>query len=176
MSVLDVLFPKEGEEGAQGIEYVWMGGSEWLTPPMGSPKLYEELVHDFERPIIERVHAAGAISHVHCHGNVRSTLETVIERGGDYFEPVEPPPDGDITFSEAKALAGGRITLGGNIEARVLENESADVVERAVRDAFEGGKDRMVLHNSAGPISALTQKALANYHRLVDVWEELSPI
>ena len=173
MSALDVLLPKEGEKG---VEHVWMGGCEWLTPPMGSPRLYEELVQEFERPVVERIHAGGAVCHVHCHGNVRSTLESVIERGADYFEPVEPPPDGDITFAEAKRLAGGRITLGGNIEARVLENEDADTVERAVREAFEGGRHRMVLSNTAGPISALTPKTLANYSRLVDVWEELSPV
>ncbi len=112
--------------------------------------------------------------HVHCHGNVRSTLEMVIERGGDFFEPVEPPPDGDITFAEAKSLAAGRITLGGNIEARVLENETPDVVEKAVRAVFEGGTDRMILKLTAGPVSAVTKDMAANYHRVVDVWEELS--
>lgn len=169
LDVLDVLL-RPGT-----IEWVWMGGCEWLTPPMGSPRLYDRLVHAYEARVIERIHAGGAIAHVHCHGNVRSTLERVIERDGDYFEPVEPPPDGDITFAEAKAAAAGRITLGGNVEARILENESADAVEQAVRAAFEGGRQRMVLQNSAGPISDLTPRMHQNYHRLIDVWEELSP-
>ena len=78
--------------------------------------LYRELVQDFERKVIERIHAGGDISHIHCHGNVRSTLELAIQRGGDFFEPVEPPPDGDITFAEAKALANGRITLGETLK------------------------------------------------------------
>ena len=170
LSVLEVLLaPKT-------VEYVWMGGCEWLTPPMGSPKLYEQLVQVFEERVISRVHQAGAIAHVHCHGNVRSTLELVVRRGGDYFEPVEPPPDGDIGFAEAKALAAGRMTLGGNVEARILENEDAGVVERAARQAFEGGKFRMVLSNSAGPISAVTPRMRANYHRMIDVWEELSAL
>jgi uroporphyrinogen-III decarboxylase len=158
------------------VDYVWMGGSEWLTPPMGSPGLYERLVHAYERPIIERVHAAGAVCHVHCHGNVRSTLPLVAERGADLFEPVEPPPDGDITMAEAKALAGGRMTLGGNVEARVVENESADAAEAATRAAFEGGRERMVLRTTAGPIGPVTPRMLENMHRLVDVWEELSPL
>jgi len=170
LGVLDVVL-------ADGtVDYVWVGGSEWLTPPMGSPALYRELVHEFERPIIRRAHEAGAVCHVHCHGNVRSTLELAIERGADFFEPVEPPPDGDITFAEAKALAAGRMTLGGNIEARVLERRSARAVEQAVRAAFEGGRHRMVLKTTAGPISAMTLEVAANYLRMVDVWEELSPI
>lgn len=158
------------------VDYVWIGGSEWLTPPMGSPRLFEELVQPYERQLIEKIHAAGALSHIHCHGNVRSTLELAIDRGGDFFEPVEPPPDGDITFAEAKMLAKGRITLGGNVEARILENENADAVEEAARRAFEGGKDRMALQTTAGPISKMTPKMAENYHRMIDVWEELSPI
>jgi len=170
LSALDVVLSK------RNVEYVWMGGSEWVTPPMASPRIYEELVQNFERPVIERIHAAGALCHVHCHGNVRSTLEMAIERGADFFEPVEPPPDGDITFAEAKALADGRITLGGNIEMRVLECGAPDEVERAARAAFEGGKKRMVLKPTAGPIGAITPAMLANYLRMIDVWEELSPI
>jgi len=158
------------------IEYVWMGGSEWLTPPMGSPTLYEELVHKYEQPIIERIHEAGAISHIHCHGNVRSTIEMVIKRGGDFFEPVEPPPDGDITMAEAKVIANGRMTLGGNIESRVLENGTVDEVEKAVIAAFAGGKERMVLQTTAGPLSIMDAKMIENYHKMIDIWEECSPV
>lgn len=170
LSILEILL------AARTIEYVWMGGCEWLTPPMGSPQLYEELVQPFEKQIIERIHAGGALSHVHCHGNVRSTLEKVIEREADYFEPVEPPPDGDITFAEAKAMADGRIALGGNIEARLIEHEPAAAVEEATRKAFEGGKKHMVLQTTAHPLNDLTPTMIANYHRMIDVWEELSAI
>ncbi len=170
LDVLDVLLaPKR-------IEMIWMGGCEWVTPPMASPQVYEELVQNFETPIIERIHAGGALAHVHCHGKIRSTLDGVIARGADYFEPVEPPPDGDITFAEAKARADGRLTLGGNVEARILEYGSADEVETATRAAFAGGTARMVLQDSAGPIAALTDTMLRNYHRLIDVWEECSSI
>jgi uroporphyrinogen-III decarboxylase len=126
--------------------------------------------------VIERIHASGAVCHVHCHGNVRSTLERVIQRGGDFLEPLEPPPDGDITFAEAKAIAEGRITLGGNVESRILETGDADAVEAATRRAFDGGKERMVLQTTAGPISTMTPRLIENYHRLIDVWEELSPM
>ena len=99
LEILDVLL----EPGL--IEYVWMGGCEWLTPPMGSPQLYTDLVHQYEKPLIERMHAGGALSHVHCHGNVAATLEQVIERGADFFEPVEPPPDGISPWPKPKPSA-----------------------------------------------------------------------
>jgi len=170
LDVLDVLFTKPG------IEFTWMGGCEWLTPPMGSPRLYEELVQKPEREIISRIHKAGALVHIHCHGNVRTTIQSVIVRGTDYFEPVEPPPDGDITFAEAKRIANGKMTLGGNIESRILECEDEEEVEKATRAAFDGGKQRMVLQTTAGPLVPMNAQILANYHRMIDVWEELSPI
>ncbi len=158
------------------VEYLWMGGSEWVTPPMGSPKLYEALVQEQERAVIERAHEAGALAHVHCHGNVRTTLELTIERGGDFLEPMEPPPDGDVTLAEAKRIAAGRIALGGNIESRILENESVEATEAACRAAFEGPNDRLVFQTTAGPIGRFCPRMLANYHRMIDVWEELSPL
>ncbi len=158
------------------VDYVWLGGCEWLTPPMASPAMYETLVQPFELPIIAKAHEAGAVAHVHCHGNIAATLEMVIARGADMCEPCEPPPDGDMTFAAAKAAAAGRITLGGNIEARVLEREDEQAVERACRAAFEGGKQRMILQTTAGVYCAMTPRMLANYHRLIDVWEELSAI
>ena len=42
--------------------------------------------------------------------------------------------------------------------------------------AFEGGSGRMILKATAGPICALTPRMIENYSRMIDVWEELSPI
>ena len=160
-----------------GIDYVWLGGSEWVTPPMASPRVYDELVQEQERDVISYIHDnSDAVVHVHCHGHVRDALPKVIERGGDYLEPVEPPPDGDITMAEAKEQADGRVTLGGNVECRLLCNEPADTVEAATRAAFEGGKRRFVLRPTEGPSPRLTEREHANYMRMIDVWEELSPI
>ena len=159
------------------IEYVWMGGSEWLTPPMASPALYDALVQEQERSIISRVHEDGdTIVHVHCHGRVRHALPKTIDRGADFTEPVEPPPDGDITMAEAKAIADGRITLGGNLEARVLTYASEGEVEAATRAAFDGGKRRFILQPTEGPSPHIAERELRNYMRVIDVWEELSPI
>ena len=158
----------------KGIDYVLIRGCEWLTPPMGSPVLYEELVQPFERELIEMSHEAKAFIHVHCHGNVRSTLKLVVERGADLFEPVEPPPDGDITFAEAKKLASGRMTIGGNIEARTIENEGADKVRKAVEEAFLGGNRHMVLMDSAPPVGRYTERIVENYHAVIDLWEQLA--
>ncbi|HIE03232.1 MAG TPA: hypothetical protein EYP61_00575 [Candidatus Latescibacteria bacterium] len=106
-----------------------------------------------------------------CHGNVRGTIESVVDRGADYLEPVEPPPDGDITMAEAKEVVRGRMTLGRNIEVRMLEFGDLEEVEAATRAAFEG------LRTTEGPIAPrMSDRMRANYHRMIDVWEELSPM
>ncbi len=159
------------------LDVVWMGGSEWITPPMGSPRLYDELVQEQEREIIRFVHERSrALVHVHCHGRVRHALARAVERGADYTEPVEPPPDGDITMAEAKRVAAGHLALGGNLECRILYNESEDAAEAAARAAFEGGKERFVFRTTEGPSPRLSEREFRNYMRAVDVWEELSPI
>lgn len=169
MDVLKVLLSRPG------VDLVWIGGSEWLTPPMASPVLYDALVQEQERAMIDYVHAnSNAVVQVHCHGNVGTVLEKTITRGADYTEPVEPPPDGDITLADAKRLAAGRITLGGNIETRIMANEPEEIVERAVRAAFEGDKNRHVLVTTAGCSPTLSDREYRNYQRLIDVWEELS--
>jgi hypothetical protein len=172
--VLDVLGVLLSEPG---IEYVWIGGSEWVTPPMASPCTYDRLVQAQERSLIDHAHATrDALVHVHCHGHVRHALQRTIERGADYTEPVEPPPDGDITMAEAKALADGRITLGGNVECRVLCNEDEAAVEAAVRAAFAGGTHRFVLRPTEGPSPQMTEREFHNWIKLVDLWEALGEV
>jgi len=169
LDCLRVLFSEPG------IEYVWLGGSEWVTPPMGSTSIYDGLVQEQEKTLIAFINEnSDAVVHVHCHGHVRHAIQRTIERGADYTEPVEPPPDGDITMAEAKRLANGRITLGGNIEARVLVNGSEEEVEQATRAAFEGGKERFVLRTSEGPSPRLSEQEFRNYMRMIDVGEGLS--
>ncbi len=70
---------------------------------------------------------------------MRHALERTIERGADYTEPVEPPPDGDITMAEAKRLVAGRLALGGNIDCRVLTDPlPIQLTHIAIRQAMPG--------------------------------------
>lgn len=166
LDVLEVLLAKPG------IEYLWIGGSEWVTPPMASPGTYDALVQAQERSLIAYAHAQGVpIVHVHCHGHVRHALQRTIERGGDYTEPVEPPPDGDITMAEAKALADGRIALGGNVECRVLCSGSPEDVRDAVEAAFAGGTTHFVLRPTEGPSPTMNRREAANWITMIDAWE-----
>jgi hypothetical protein len=171
LDVLRVLLARPG------IEIVWIGGSEWVTPPMASPRTSDRLVQAQERRLIEVVHAHSdpeghrPIVHIHCHGHVRHALQRTIERGADYTEPVEPPPDGDITMQEAKALAAGRITLGGNVECRLLCNGTPDDIHAAVDAAYAGGTHRFILRPTEGPSPMMSAREAGNWAALVAGWE-----
>ena len=85
-------------------------------------------------------------------------------------------PDGDITMAEAKKLVAGRMTLGGNVQARTLEMEDEEATERATRAAFEGGKERFILRPTEGPSPVISEREFRNWMTMIDVWEELSAI
>ncbi len=171
LEVLKVLLSKPG------IESVLVGGSEWVTPPMASPAIYDALVQEQETSIIDYIHSnSDAMVHIHCHGRFRRALQRTIERGADYTEPVEAPPDGDITMAEAKELAAGRITLGGNIQCRILVNETESAVEKAVRAAFEGGKQRFVLRPTEAASPRIMEREYRNYMRVIELWRDLGEI
>ncbi|MCF7943705.1 MAG: hypothetical protein K9L21_04675 [Spirochaetia bacterium] len=160
------------------IDMVWIGGSEWLTPPMSSPEIYRKLSVEPEKKLIERIHSHHSLAHIHSHGNVGSPIiDSVIERGADYFEPVEPPPDGNIEFADAKEQAGKNLTLGGNIELSLIESGSPEKVYRAVEKAVSGRKDNMVLAISAPTNRPAIPAAMEkNLHALIDAWEELGDL
>ena len=156
------------------IDIVWIGGSEYVTPPMAAPEVYRSLVGPYEKELVETAHEAGALVWTHCHGSVYNALEIVAAGGTDLFEPVEPPPDGDVEFAKAKYLVRDRLTLGGNIESRILEAGESDEVVKAVNCAFEGRNDRMILIDSAGSVRKYTDRMAHNYHALIDTWESIS--
>ncbi len=171
LQILDVLL------SSPGIDVVWIGGSEWLTPPMASPDIYDRLIQQQESRLIAKAKESGALTHVHCHGNVREILPLVVQRGTDYFEPVEPPPYGDVEFAEAIEKVNGAVALGGNIELALLENGSEVEIGRAVQTAFHGNRRGMVLATSAASnLPVFTDKVARNYHCLIDQWEELSSL
>ncbi|MDP6449384.1 MAG: hypothetical protein QF773_01100, partial [Lentisphaeria bacterium] len=78
----------------------YTAGPELCTPPMTSPAVFAALVTPYQRQLIEIIHDAGLAAAIHCHGRVRSILEEVLETGADVLEPIEPPPQGDITLAE----------------------------------------------------------------------------
>ena len=166
--IVDRLMAAISERIEQRLEYVlkngvtpifWVGGSEQATPPMMSPQLYDELVVAYESRLFDMIHHYGGHVHIHCHGRINGVLDKMVAMGADMLDPVEPPPQGDITIAEAKRRAAGRLTLLGNIEFVELEFATPDRIDARVKEAIcSVRKDHTFLYPSATAISRVSDR------------------
>ena len=157
---------------SRGVGPFWhINGVERASPPMMGPRQWDEWVVPYDGEIIRRIKNRDpeARIHVHCHGRISSLLDSWIAMGVDSIDPVEPPPQGDIQFVEAKRRVKGRITLFGSIESCWLDMARPDEIELAVRSAIEdGGSLRMALMPSATRYERHTERYNANALRYIE--------
>ena len=161
--LIDAMF-----EGRALDAIVNLGGSEQCTPPMMDAWAFDEFVVPYDGQIVGRLKEYGVMAHCHCHGKIRHALARIIDMGFDATDPVEPPPAGDVTYAEARAIAGGRITLVGNLEWDELCFAEPWHIRQRVKEILEPGGDRLILAASAGPISAITPRLADNYRAWVE--------
>lgn len=147
---------------------VTMGGAEQCTPPMMHPEDFAELIVPYDGRIMAALKGNVLGVNCHCHGKVRKALGGMLEMGYDSTDPVEPPPAGDVTIAEARAIVGDRMTLIGNLEFDELENTHPDHIRRRVREMLAAGPNRLVLAASAGPISRVSDRLAANVRAWIE--------
>jgi len=145
-----------------------IGGSEQCTPPMMSPEAYAEYVTPYDSRLVKALKEANIPVNCHCHGKVRRALREMVAAGFESTDPVEPPPAGDVTITEAREIVGDRLTLVGNLEFDELESATPDHIRRRVREIIDTGKRRLILGASAGPISRLGQRLAENYRAWIE--------
>ena len=152
--------------------FVNLGGSEQCTPPMTSPRAFDEFVVPYDSQIIAKFKEYGVLASCHCHGKVSHALKGIMEAGYVGTDPVEPPPMGDVTFEQARKITGGNLTLFGNLEWSELDQSTPEQIKTRVREILSYGKERLVVSSSAGPICAMTPTQIANYYAWVDAMLE----
>lgn len=140
-----------------------LNGSEQATPPMNSPKAYEQLVYPYEKKLASLIHSYGKFVSVHSHGKVSKNLPLMVDAGIDMVDPIEPLPSGDISFQDARKLTEKKIVLAGNLQYADMEREDEAYVERCVREIFSDGYDRIVLNATASPITFLSERVKENF-------------
>lgn len=141
-----------------------IAGPEYLGEPLASPRLFRDFCLDFDRRLIEIIRASDNFACVHCHGRLGGILDMIAEMQPHLLEPLEPPPDGDVTLKELKRRVGGDICLMGYIEFRHIEYDEPHVLEQRIAEACrDGAETGYVLLPTAGPIQALTQRSLENH-------------
>lgn len=147
---------------ANGVVTVYrICGPEYATPPYLSPKDFKELVVRYDQEIIDLLHKYGGKARFHSHGKVKKVLEFILKMGIDAIDPLEPPPDGDITLKEARDILGDKVVLIGNIEERLFEIGSKDDIETAVKNAIEEASDGpFILCPTAMPLTTPLDKRI----------------
>ncbi len=116
-------------------------GEEMVAPPLHGRQDFIDFNVHYDRPIADRIHAAGGRFNVHCHGSVKSIIDCFPELGADVFHCFEAPPMGDITPAETKAALRGKVALEGNIQIADMYEKSPNEIraqtEALIRDCFD---------------------------------------
>lgn len=149
-------------------------GPEYASEPYLPPSLFKEYVCRYDRPLIEAIHRHGGFARIHSHGRLSGILDYIATMDADGLDPIEPPPQGDMSLAEVGQKYGSQMVLFGNLEISDIENMPTPQFRKQVQRALkEGtGKDRrgFVLMPSACPygrkISSLT---LRNYETIIEV-------
>jgi hypothetical protein len=151
-------------------------GPEYASPPYLPPRLFEEYVTRYDAPMVEAIQSRGGFARIHAHGNLREVLPHIAATGCTGIDPIEPPPQGDVSLASVRERYGEQMVLWGNIEASDLENLPADEfrakVETALREGTAGSGRGFVLMPSACPYGRrLSPRALRNYELMIELAE-----
>jgi hypothetical protein len=154
-------------------------GAEYATEPYLPPRLFEDYVVRYTRPMIESIHRHGGFARLHCHGRIRSALPYIVAMGADATDPIEPPPLGDVELADVRRQYGRQLALFGNLEIRDIESlppaEFEKVVAKSLRDGTAGEGRGFVLMPSACPCGRkITAQTMANYQTMVRLATGLS--
>jgi len=147
-------------------------GPELATEPYLPPRLFEEYVVRYTRPMVEAINRHGGVARIHCHGRIRSALPHFVAMGAGGTDPIEPPPQGDVDLGWVRREFGRELILFGNIEIAELEYMEPPAFERrvaqALRDGTSGPGRGFVLHPSACPCGrTITPRTMKNYETMV---------
>jgi uroporphyrinogen-III decarboxylase len=147
-------------------------GPEYASEPFLPNRLFEEYVIRYTGPMVGLIQRYGGFARIHCHGHIRHLLRHFVGMGATATDPIEPPPQGDITLAEVRRDYGKDLVLFGNLEIADIENLSPPQFERVVaqtlREGTAGEGRGFVLLPSAGPYGrTITPTTLANYETMV---------
>lgn len=127
-------------------------GSELAAPPLVSMETFRRWVIPYAQELIGVIHAGGAKSIQHFHGQVRDLLPAFVEMGADALHTIEAPPVGNCTLTEAFQAVGDRLTLIGNIQYDDFRFFTPEQMRAAVQSVLaEARGRRFILSPTAGP-------------------------
>ncbi len=151
-------------------------GPEYASPPYLPPRLFREYVCRYDRRLVELIHRHGGYARIHSHGRLRTILDDIAALEADALDPIEPPPQGDVTLRYVRERHGRQLALFGNLEVSDIEllptELFAEKVQRALDEGTAGEGRGFVLMPSACPYGReLSPLTLRNYERIIEMVE-----
>jgi len=168
-----LIFPRCQQVARNFPGRLWrICGSEYASEPYLPPRLYDDYVVRYTGKMIKEIQRYGGYARIHSHGRLKGIIPFIAKMKPDGLDPLEPPPQGDMTLAEIKDAIGKDTVLMGNIELADIENLPTSEFEKKVRTALlEGtqGEGRgFILYPSAYPYGrTITPRTLANYETMV---------
>jgi uroporphyrinogen-III decarboxylase len=105
------------------------------------PDFFRQFVQEYEKRMLDAIHAAGGFSVYHNCGFARSLYSNYRELGMTVWETVSEPPRGDNRLAEAKAVLGDKICLLGNLDqVEFLKRATPQEVAARAREIVAVGK------------------------------------
>jgi hypothetical protein len=149
-------------------------GSEYASEPYLPPRLYQEYIVRYTGELCAAIRRHGGYPRIHSHGRLRAILPLLARMEPACLDPLEPPPQGDMTLREIKAAVGADMVLMGNIEASDIEGlpprEFRKKVVAALREGTAGSGRGFILMPSACPYGrAITERTMENYRIMADL-------
>jgi hypothetical protein len=146
-----------------------LSGPEFATPPLLSPRHFDDFVRRYDQTLIDLIHGFGCRIIVHCHGRLNAVLERFVAMGVDGLHPLEGPPMGDVTLAQAKARVGDRLCILGTLQIGDMMAAEPDEIRRQVRAIRRDAPGGMILTTSATPYETLmTSRLMENYAAAID--------
>ena len=151
-------------------------GPEYASPPYLPPELFRRYVTRYDTEIIRLIHQSGGYARVHSHGNLSRILDDIAGMGADALDPIEPPPQGDVSLRYVRERYGDRLTLFGNIEVSEIETMETSLFKDRVKQALEEGMSGQgrgfVLMPTACPLSRkLSERTFYHYQIMMELVE-----
>ena len=151
-------------------------GPEYASPPFLPPRLFREYVTAYDRLMVEAIQSEGGYARIHCHGNIKEILDDIAATGCMGLDPIEPPPQGNVSLRYVRERVGEQMALFGNLEASDIEflptDQFAEKVKTALDEGTAGPGRGFVLMPSSCPYGrVLPIQAMRNYEVMVSAVE-----
>jgi uroporphyrinogen-III decarboxylase len=153
-------------------------GPEYASPPYLPPRLFHEYVVGYDKPIVDSIQKYGGFARLHSHGKLHDILDHIAATGASGLDPIEPPPQGDVTLKYVKERVGEQMVLFGNLEISDIENlptdQFAEKVKTAISEGTSGKGRGFILMPSACPYGrVLSPLTMRNYEKMVEIVESI---